>query len=63
MDTNGATLFPPVEGSFFDSIGLFRGHDQQDGIPVLVEFAGIRQILKPQRGSNLSLLIMEIPGK
>jgi hypothetical protein len=38
MDTNGATLFPPVEGSFFDSIGLFRGHDQQDGIPVLVEF-------------------------
>ena len=38
MDTNGATLFPPVEGSFSDNVGLFRGHDQQDGIPVVVEF-------------------------
>jgi hypothetical protein len=38
MDTNGATLFPPVEGSFSDTIGLFRGHDQHNGIPVLVEF-------------------------
>jgi hypothetical protein len=38
MDTNGATLFPPVEGSFSDTIGLFRGHDQHKGIPVLVEF-------------------------
>lgn len=31
MDTNGATLFPPVEGSFSGPIGLFRGRDQQDG--------------------------------
>jgi hypothetical protein len=38
MDTNGANLFPPVEGSFSGAVGLFRGHDQQDGIPVLVEF-------------------------
>ena len=38
MDTNGATLFPPVEGSFSGAIGLFRGNDQQNGIPVLVEF-------------------------
>ena len=38
MDTNGATLFPPVEGSFSGPIGLFRGHDQHNGIPVLVEF-------------------------
>jgi hypothetical protein len=38
MDTNGATLFPPVEGSFSDTVGLFRGHDQHNGIPVLVEF-------------------------
>lgn len=38
MDTNGATLYPPVEGAFFDTIGLFRGNDQHNGIPVLVEF-------------------------
>ena len=38
MDTNGATLVPPVEGSFSDTVGLFRGHDQHNGIPVLVEF-------------------------
>lgn len=38
MDTNGATLFPPVEGSFSDSVGLFRGRDQHNDIPVLVEF-------------------------
>jgi hypothetical protein len=38
MDTNGATLFPPVEGSFSDTVGLFRGHDQHNGIPVQVEF-------------------------
>ena len=38
VDTNGATLFPPVEGSFNGDIGLFRGRDQQDGIPVLAEF-------------------------
>ena len=38
MNTNGATLYPPVEGSFSDTVGLFRGHDQHDGIPVLVEF-------------------------
>jgi hypothetical protein len=37
-DTNGATLFPPVEGSFSGTVGLFRGHDQENGIPVLVEF-------------------------
>ena len=63
MDTNGATLFPPVEGSFSGTVGLFRGHDQHNGIPVLVEFRWIRQIPKRQPGSNLSLLIMEIPGK
>ncbi len=28
----------PVEGSFSSPIGLFRGHDQENGIPVLVEF-------------------------
>ena len=38
MDTNGATLFPPVEGSFNGAVGIFRGRDQEDGIPVLVEF-------------------------
>ena len=38
MDTNGATLFPPVEGFFFGAVGVFRGHDQHNGIPVLVEF-------------------------
>jgi hypothetical protein len=38
MDTNGATLYPPVEGSFSDTVGLFRGHDQHKGVPVLVEF-------------------------
>jgi len=38
MDTNGATLFPPVEGSFSDTVGLFRGPDQHNGTPILVEF-------------------------
>ena len=38
MDTNGATLFPPLEGSFSGTVGLFRGHDQHNGTPVLVEF-------------------------
>ena len=38
MDTNGATLFPPVEGTFAGPIGLFRGYDQHNGIPVLAEF-------------------------
>jgi len=38
MDTNGATLFPPLEGSFSGPVGLFRGQDTQDGTPVLVEF-------------------------
>jgi hypothetical protein len=38
MDTNGATLYPPVEGSFAGTVGLFRGLDQHNGIPVLVEF-------------------------
>ena len=38
MDTNGARLFPPVEGSFTGAIGLFRGNDQHDGVPVIVEF-------------------------
>jgi len=38
MDTNGATLFPPVEGSFSDTVGLFRGRDEHKGVPVLVEF-------------------------
>lgn len=38
MDTNGATLFPPVEGFFFGAVGVFRGRDQHNGIPVLVEF-------------------------
>ena len=37
-DTNGATLFPPLEGSFSGPIGLFRGHDNHNGTPVLVEF-------------------------
>lgn len=38
MDTNGATLFPPLEGSFSGPGGIFRGHDQHNGNPVLVEF-------------------------
>ena len=38
MDTEGATLYPPVEGSFSGSVGLFRGDDQHNGIPVLAEF-------------------------
>ena len=38
MDTNGATLFPSVEGSFSGAIGRFRGNDQHNGIPILVEF-------------------------
>ena len=38
MDTNGATLYPPVEGSFDGPVGIFRGRDQEGGIPVLVEF-------------------------
>jgi hypothetical protein len=38
MDTNGATLFPPVEGSFSGTVGLFLGPDYQDGTRVLVEF-------------------------
>jgi hypothetical protein len=38
MDTDGATLFPPVEGSFSGAVGLFTGHDHHNGIPVLVEF-------------------------
>jgi hypothetical protein len=38
MDTNGATLFPPLEGSFSGAVGLFRGHDHHNGTPVLVEF-------------------------
>ena len=38
MDTAGATLFPPVEGSFSAGVGLFRGYDQHNGTPVLVEF-------------------------
>jgi hypothetical protein len=63
MDTNGATLFPPVEGSFSDTVGLFRGHDQHNGIPVLVEFRWDKKNPKLQLGSNLSLLIMEILGK
>jgi hypothetical protein len=37
-DTNGATLFPPVEGCFSGAVGLFRGHDQHQGIPIMVEF-------------------------
>jgi len=37
-DTNGATLFPPLEGSFSGAIGLFRGNDYHNGNPVLVEF-------------------------
>lgn len=38
MDTNGATLFPPVEGSFSGPIGLFRGRDEHQGVTVLAEF-------------------------
>ena len=38
MDTTGATLFPPVEGSFSATAGLFRGLDQHNGNPVVVEF-------------------------
>jgi hypothetical protein len=38
MDTNGATLFPPVEGSFSGAVGLFRGQDEHEGAQVLVEF-------------------------
>jgi hypothetical protein len=63
MDTNGANLFPPVEGSFSGAAGLFRGHDQHNGIPVLVEFRCDKTIPKLQLGSNLSPLIMEILGK
>ena len=37
-DTNGATLFPAVAGSFSGPIGVFSGHDRHNGIPVLVEF-------------------------
>jgi hypothetical protein len=35
---NGAKLYAPVEGSFSGNIGLFRGADEHNGIPVLVEF-------------------------
>jgi hypothetical protein len=38
MDTNGATLFPPLEGSFSGALGLFSGNDQHEGTPVIVEF-------------------------
>jgi len=38
MDSSGATLFPPVEGSFSGPVGLFLSHDQENGIPVLAEF-------------------------
>ena len=38
MDTNGATLYPPLEGSFSGTVGLFRGHDHHNSTPVLVEF-------------------------
>ena len=38
MDTNGATLFPPVQGSFSGPVGLFRGYDEHNGVPVQVEF-------------------------
>ena len=38
MDTSGATLYPPVAGSFSDTVGVFRGDDQHEGVPVLVEF-------------------------
>jgi hypothetical protein len=38
MDTNGATLFPPLEGSFSGPVGIFRGHDHHHAVPVLVEF-------------------------
>ena len=38
MDTNGATLFPPLEGSFTGPVGIFRGRDSHNGTPVLVEF-------------------------
>ena len=38
MDTNGATLFAPVQGIFDGDIGLFRGDDHHNDVPVLVEF-------------------------
>lgn len=38
MDSNGAKLFPPVEGSFSNTVGLFRGSDHHNGIPVVAEF-------------------------
>ena len=38
MDTNGATLFPPVECSFSCPIGIFIGRDKHKDFPVLAEF-------------------------
>lgn len=37
-DSTGARLFPPLVGSFTGPIGIFRGDDEQDGIPVKVVF-------------------------
>jgi hypothetical protein len=43
MDSNGAKLFPPVVGSFDGPHGSFRGEDNHDGRPVLVQFHWDRQ--------------------
>lgn len=37
-DSSGARLFPPLIGAFDGPVGIFRGDDEQDGIPVKVIF-------------------------
>lgn len=37
-DSRTGRLFPPVVGGFDSGTGLFHGHDDQDGVPVLVRF-------------------------
>jgi len=38
IDSSGATLFPPVRGSFHGPEGTFKGEDTHAGKPVLVTF-------------------------
>ncbi|MEO8431487.1 MAG: hypothetical protein ABI592_08260 [Acidobacteriota bacterium] len=43
IDSNGARLFPPVEGRFDGPEGVFRGEDRHAGEPVLVTFVWNRR--------------------
>ena len=55
-------LEPPVVGSFSDGVGVFEGHDELDGRPIVVRFtwsnitrdgSALGAGLLPGRGANL----------